>query len=288
MPFNWTPLRLHRLAQAVRAFNGAITNKAKEMVRSGAFIDMDDALSYLPPKKTTAEIKERVNTVNDFRRIVGYRGDRFRGRPSELDRVLKSVNPKALDFNEELGYTTTNYTVKEYKLRKRRIERETRRAEQCFKAMYPSYEGMSPAEQATAMAGAGMNVGEVGEVEADFDSGVDQATLDQWRRQDSYRQDVRDSIQNQVKEFMAVWQDPMNFHHAMGNYDAVVNAVDWLESHRPDEMWKMLNSGSDEIQPSWLYINTKVTAYQSIPIEVRHNRTVMFVLNNARSAGWQG
>ena len=146
--FNWTASRLSRLASALRAFNRAITMRARELVSAGR----PDLVDLLPQRMTAADVKARVNNVNDFRRIVGYRNDAKRGRTSELTRILRTVRPDALDFTEENGVVTTNYAKREHRYDVTAIR--SRRAETLRDMTRPLYEGdetfsledMSPTE----------------------------------------------------------------------------------------------------------------------------------------------
>ena len=119
--FNWTASRLNRLRSAVRAFNAAITRRERELDDEGQSI----LKGYLPSRVTVEGIMSRVHSVNDFRRIVGYKSDRKHRRYSELTRVLKTVNRDALDITtDELGRLTTKYSERQYNLDMRAIRRQ--------------------------------------------------------------------------------------------------------------------------------------------------------------------
>ena len=289
--FNWTASRLARLRSAVRSYNAALTRRARELADMG----MGDLISALPERATVQGIMERVNDVNDFRRIVGYRGDARRGRTSELTRILRSVNPNALDVVPDAltGAPTTRYAQREERLNRRAIARAARKtAEQMASTLYEGdvprdLEDMTPVERATAMADTDMMPPEEGEPDESY-TDVDAETLTRWRQEDAQRKRSRVQPIAMFYVYLRTWENPLNSHRLFDGYHEMIDALTWLATKRPDVLNKMFNSGRDEIDPDYITDSGGLTnPYIHIPFETRHNRAVRCVVGVARSAGWE-
>lgn len=290
-PFNWTQKRLNRLRSAVRSYNAAITNRAKELESHG----LGYMVGMLPSKVSVSDIKERVKDVNAYRRIVGYRNDAKRGRTSELTRVLKSVNPKALEFTRDrYDNVTTEYSKREYDINQRAIRRQ--RAKTLKDMQVELFEGdtaqdvgsMTPAEYAAFTSDTDMMPDDAGEFDDSVED-VDSETLTKWRHEDARakREQVMPDAMYEV--YMYVWKDPMNFHAAMGGYQDLISAMEWMVDNRVDVLNKMFNSGRDEIDPNYITESGgNANPYVNIPYETRHNRAVRFIVSTARRAGYEG
>lgn len=289
--FHWTQKRLDRVRSAVRSYNAAITRRAKELEAHG----LGYMARLLPSKVTVSDIKERVKDVNGYRRIVGYSGDAKRGRTSELTRVLKSVNPKALEFTRDrYGNATTEYAKREYDINQRAIRRQ--RAMTLKDMQSELFEGdtaqdvdsMSPPEYATFTSDTDMMPDDAGEPDDSVED-VDSETLTKWRQEDAMakREQVMPDAMYDV--YMYIWKDPLNFHAAMGGYQDLISAMEWMEQNRVDVLNKMFNSGRDEIDPNYITESGgNANPYVNIPYETRHNRAVRFIVSTARSAGYEG
>lgn len=288
--FNWTASRLSRLASALRAFNRAITMRARELVSAGR----PDLVDLLPQRMSAADVKARVNNVNDFRRIVGYRNDARRGRTSELTRILRTVRPDALEFTEENGAVTTNYAKREHRYDVIAIRR--RRAETLRDMTRPLYEGdetfspedMSPTEYQTFANGNDLMPEDEGEPD-DSTIDVDEQTLNRWRQEDARAKRSQVTIDSMYYVYRNTWTHPLNYHQHMGGYQDMLDALDWLAQNRPDVLNKEFAKGRDELDPQYItesggnsnpYINT--------PYQTRHDRAVRYVVNVAVMAGMGG
>lgn len=289
--FNWTSKRLARLASAVRAYNSAITRRTKELTNLG----LGHMVRFLPEKVTTAQIRERVRDVNDYRRIVGYRNDAKRHRYSELTRILKKSNPNALDFTRDVkGNVVTDYAKREYLYNKRAIARQ--RAKTLKDMQSELYEGdiavnvddMTPTEFATLASDTDIIPDEAGEFDDSVED-VDSGTLTRWRQEDmrAKREQIMPDAMYEV--YLAVWQSPLNFHNTMHGYQDLIDALEWMADNRPDVLNKMFNSGRDEIDPDYITESGgNSNPYVNIPYETRHNRAVNFIVSTARRAGYEG
>lgn len=287
--FNWTASRLARLRSAVRSYNAAITRRAKELADMG----MENLVSALPERATVQGIMERVNDVNDFRRIVGYRNDAIRGRTSELTRILRSVNPNALDIVPDAltDAPTTRYAQREERLNRRAIARAARRAaEQMASTLYEGdtaldLDAMTPVERATAMADTDMMPPDEGEPD-DTLTDVDRETLTRWRQEDAQRKRSQVQPISMFYTYMRTWENPLNRHRLFDGYQGMIDALSWLAARRPDVLNKMFNSGRDEIDPDYITDSGGLTnPYIHIPFETRHNRAVRYVVDIATFAG---
>lgn len=287
--FNWTASRLARLRSAVRAYNATLTRRVRELADMG----MGHLASALPERVTVAGIMERVNDVNDFRRIVGYRNDARRGRTSELTRILRSVNPSALDVVSDslTGAPTTRYAQREEGLNRRAIARAARRAaEQMASTLYEGdvprdLDAMTPVERATAMADTDMMPPDEGEPD-DTLTDVDADTLTRWRQEDAQRKRSQVQPISMFYVYLRTWENPLNKHQLFDGYQRMIDALTWLATKRPDVLNKMFNSGRDEIDPDYITESGGLTnPYIHIPFETRHNRAVRYVVDIAVHAG---
>lgn len=291
MPFRWTPSRLQRLRSAVRSYNAAITRRERELEDEG----MGSMARYLPSRVTVDGIRSLVHSVNDFRRIVGYRNDLRNGRTSVLTRVLRSADPAALEFTETAeGVPVTRYSARERSLDERAIARQRRRSvEGMSSPLYPGDEGMdldglTPPEFGAATADTDLMPEGEGEPDPS-DVDVDPATVERWRQEDARAKRSQTAPDAMYDVWMDVWTNPLNFHGAMPGYQDVVDAMQWLVDNRVDVLNKMFNTGRDEMDPQYITESGRNTnPYVNIPYETRHSRAVRYITGTARQAGWEG
>ncbi len=290
--FVWNAFRLARLRSAVRAYNAAITRKTKELEGMG----VAEYANYLPPKVTVAGIKERIYNVNDFRRIVGYKNDIAHHRYSELSRVLKSVNPEALNIVlDKAGNLTTNYELRQFELDKRAIRRMRERTlRDMTSTLYDGdiaydLDSMTPPERATVTTNNDLIVDDEGELDSSTEDEIDPETLAKWRREDAKNKRRQVAPDAMFEVYMDVWKNPLNFHAAMSGYRDLIEAMEWLLENRIDVLNKMFAEGRDELDPQYITESGGASnPYVNIPYETRHNRAVRFVVNKARAAGYEG
>lgn len=288
--FNWTPSRLARLRSAVRSFNAALTRRARELESQG----LGHLARFLPDRATVGGIKSRVTDVNSFRRIVGYRSDLKRGRTSELTRILRSVDPRALDVvgSEEEGYTTS-YARRQRELDERAIRRAARRtAADVSSELFPGDTAYDLDSMSAPELGAIASDTEIpipGGEPDDSVEDVDASTLNRWREEDAREKRAKVEPVAMYDTYMAVWTDPANMHESMPGYKDMVDALEWLATYRTDVLNKMFSIGRDEMDPR--YITTSGGAnnpYVNTPYETRHMRAVDYVTDMARKVGYEG
>lgn len=288
--FNWTPGRLSRLRSAVRSFNAALTRRARELESQG----LGHLARFLPDRAIVEGIKARVTDVNSFRRIVGYRNDYKRGRTSELTRILRSVDPHALDVvgDDGEGYTTA-YARRQRELDERAIRSAARRTvADVSSELFPGDTAYDLDAMSAPEFGAIASDTEIplpGGEPDDSVEDVDASTLNRWRDEDA--REKRASIEpvSMYDTYMAVWTDPANMHDSMPGYQDMIDALKWMVSNRTDVLNKLFTIGRDEMDPR--YITTSGGAnnpYVNIPYETRHMRAVDYVTSMAERAGYAG
>lgn len=289
--FNWTASRLNRLRSAVRAFNAAITRRERELDDEGQSI----LKGYLPGRVTVEGIMSRVHSVNDFRRIVGYKSDRRHHRYSELTRVLKTVNGDALDITtDELGRLTTKYSERQYNLDMRAIRRQRQKTLEDIGREF--FEGddaydmdeVSPAKYGMLTSDNDLMPEDEGEVDDSY-TDVDPDTLKRWEQEDASRKREQVTVDAMYEVYRSAWTAIDNRHSAMGGYQELLDALDWMAENRPAYLNKMFALGYDELDPSYISESGgENNPYVNTPYETRHNRAVRFVADRARKVGYEG
>lgn len=288
--FNWTTGRLSRLRSAVRSFNAALTRRARELESQG----LGHLARFLPDRVTVEGIKSRVTDANAFRRIVGYRNDAKRGRTSELTRILRSVDPHALDVvgSEDAGYTTA-YARRQRELDERAIRRAARRTVTDVSAeLFPGDTAYDLEAMTAPELGAMASDTEIpipGGEPDDSVVDVDASTLNRWREEDAREKRAAVEPVAMYDTYKAVWTDPANMHDSMPGYQDMIDALEWLATKRTDVLNKMFTIGRDEMDPR--FITTSGGAnnpYVNTPYETRHMRAVDYVTSMAERAGYEG
>lgn len=287
--FNWTPGRLSRLRSAVSSFNAALTRRARELESQG----LGHMVSFLPDRATVEGIKSRVTDANSFRRIVGYRNDAKRGRTSELTRILRGVNPHALDVvgSEDAGYTTA-YARRQRELDERAIRRAaSRTVADVASELFPGDTAYDLDAMSAPELGAIASDTEIplpgGEADDSVED-VDASTLNRWREEDA--REKRSSIEPvaMYDTYMAVWTDPANMHESLPGYRDMIDALEWLATNRTDVLNKLFTIGRDEMDPRYISISGGASnPYVNIPYATRHARAVDYVTSMARRAGYE-
>lgn len=289
--FNWTASRLNRLRSAVRAFNAAITRRERELDDEGQSI----LKGYLPTRVTVEGIMSRVHSVNDFRRIVGYKSDRKHRRYSELTRVLKTVNRDALDITtDELGRLTTKYSERQYNLDMRAIRRQRQKTLEDIGREF--FEGddaydmdeVSPAKYGTLTSDNDLMPEDEGEADDSY-TDVDPDTLKRWEQEDASRKREQVAVDAMYEVYRTTWTATDNRHSAMGGYRELLDALDWMAENGSAYLNKLFALGYDELDPSYISESGgENNPYVNTPYETRHNRAVRFVVDRARKVGYEG
>lgn len=288
--FIWNAARLKRLASAVRAYNGAITRKENYYRSIGA----PNLSRFLPQRVTTSSVMARITNVNDFRRIVGYANDAKRGRSSELTRILKSVNPNALDLvRTDRGAITTKYSKREKELNKRAVKRQALATRKNVETEF--YDGdefvdlvnISDPEYATLVNGTDLAQDE-GEPDDSVED-IDAQTKEEWEQEDARNKRAQVTPTAMYEVYRGVWTDPINMHSEMPGYKALIDALDWLAENKTDVLNKMFALGRDELDPDYITVSGgEKNPYVMTPYDVRHMRAVDYIVGKARSAGYAG
>lgn len=275
----WNAYKINRTRAAVTAYNRTLNQKRREL-ESWGLTDF----SYLPKNTSVAEIQERVGEdINKWRRIVGYKNDKKRGRPSELDRVLKSVDPHALDWVEIKGVVTTKYSRDKAKRDIKALRRDRARAKKLRDEEF-SYEDLTPAGKASLDINNDLGV-DFGEPDDSYED-MDEQTYGRWHEEDASRKRDTESLSSKVDTYLGIWRNPLNFHSLQPGYQDLINAMEWMQKNKPDYLRGIFDSGTDEIQESFIYLSSK-GPYQSISFQTRHNRAVAYVTRKAIEAGWK-
>lgn len=288
--FNWTASRLNRLRSAVRAFNAAITRRERELDDEGQSI----LKGYLPSRVTVEGIMARVHSVNDFRRIVGYKSDRSHRRYSELTRVLKTVDRDALDITtDELGRLTTKYSERQYRLDMRAIRRQRRKTlEDIGREFFEGddaydMDGLSPAKYGTLTSDNDLMPEDEGEFDDSY-TDVDPDTLKRWEQEDASRKREQVAVDAMYEVYRDAWTSVSNRHADMGGYQELLDALDRLAENEPAYLNKLFALGYDELDPSYISESGgECNPYVNTPYETRHNRAVRFVVDRAGKVGYE-
>ena len=285
MAFVWNAFRRARVSRAVASYNRAITMREKELLANG----MGEYVRFLPERVTVDSVRERIGSVNDFRRIVGYANDAKRGRTSELTRILRTVRPDALEFQD--GTNITNYSAREHAFNQRALNRIRRKSlEYQASELHDGdtafdFDAMTAAEYSTMVSDTPMaGAGEPDEPYTD----VGEDTLERWRLEDerASRHDL--DIEVEYDLYVSLWMNPVNMHSEMAGYDDMLDALAWLKENREDVLRKMFNSGAPEMDPYYIVDSDRANnLYVNIDYQVRHNRAVRYVTERARAAGWR-
>ena len=288
--FIWNAARLKRLASAVRAYNSAITRKQNYYRSIGA----PNLSRFLPQRVTTSSVMARITNVNDFRRIVGYANDAKRGRSSELTRILKSVNPNALDLvRTDRGAITTKYSKREKELNKRAVKRQALATRKNVETEF--YDGdefvdlvnISDPEYATLVNGTDLAQDE-GEPDDSVED-IDAQTKEEWEQEDARNKRAQVTPTAMYEVYKGVWTDPINMHSEMPGYQSLIDALDWLAENKTDVLNKMFALGRDELEPDYITVSGgEKNPYVMTPYDVRHMRAVDYIVGKARSAGYAG
>lgn len=281
--FRWTKARSARLAEAVRAYNAAITREAKKLEAAGR----PDLAARLPERASVAAIRAEIHDVNDFRRIVGYRSDLKRGRTSRLTRILRSVRPDAMRFvTDDSGAPITVYEKREYRYDRAAITRIQRRNRKAMESKLAEGDeavglgGLSSPGYGAATVNTDLIGGDEGEYDSSYDEAIPPETLDGWRREDARKQRARDSVSSIYDEYLGTWRNPNYLHDVRPGYEELIRCVTALYESNPLYLMKLFNSGAPEVDPGYLIPSD--TKYAGIDFDSRHRRAVAYWKEKAR------
>lgn len=278
MAFNWNAYRLNRLSNAVRAYNAAITRKSNVPVNNLDELTEQAIFNSLARKVTVEEIKSRIKTENDFRRIVGYPSDKYHGKPSELDRILKSVDPHALDIvpspNKRGGYDLKYNIYKNKVLKREREQNINERRDNMGKSLYPDDPRTEPLDtEYTPKYANDIDNNDLGlndDGERDYSIEDQEPTVyNGWEAEDNARYSQRVTPTAKLDEYMSELTSFTWHHRLRTGYADFVYALEWLADNRPDILNKTFDAGYDWVDPLYLYESGDVP-YSNIDIEYRY------------------
>lgn len=187
--------------------------------------------------------------------------DQLRTRVNQLRRALKGVRPDSQDVvTLSNGMTTTRWMRDEVR---RSYRMNNNRREELRSAIYPEWDKMSRAQQATALANKNLN--DLGP-EDDYYTprGLDDLTRERY---------LNDYVL--MSNYLDVWAQ---FHTSNPGYQYVVDMVRRLVRDHPGFLHQLVEEDHDEMQPEYLYPQFgtgRVSAYRSSFAE-RSNNVVRF------------
>lgn len=286
-------LRAATLAKRVRAYNAAVTRKARQLAAQGRA----DLIPHLPARKTVEGVKAEIGEdMGRYRRIVGNVGND--NRSSQLNRVLKKHSRKGVDPLEPTvkdGAWGTEYGRAEKRYDRaadvRRANRERSDLERSLGSGDEAVDfgSMSGAEMADLMDDTDLRPPDDGEPDDSVEEGLDPTLKERWDEEDAARKRGQASVEGRYETYRTIWTDPANRHDSKPGYDMLLEALDWLFENRPDYLAKMFNMGAAEMEYEWIVDSGgKSNPYINISGEERHNRAVNYIAGKARSAGWNG
>ncbi len=269
-----------KLRFAIRDYNKAIKARRAKNERNGLSYLND----YLPDEYEYSTVESLINTEEDY--------DFWVGTPKVaglLERVLDSYDPHALDvIKRNNGVMTTNFADEMMRESKERARKEReRQTENMAKELYPGdkvydIDNMSEAERATLYANNDLIPDDVGEHDSSVED-VDEQTKWKWNQEDELKWSMSGSLKSRYSSYRFMWVG--NGHARYPGYSDALDALDWLYDNRPDVLEKMFNSGDDEMQLDYLYINPKSDVYANIPFDERHANVVSYLTRQAIKAG---
>lgn len=231
-----------RIRDEVRTFNRNVDRLARKY---GSY-------DGLPLKVSVEGIESLIYNNNDFRRLVGYKGDEKR-RPSMLQRFREGSRPGAQQINPETG--NVNWVDREILTNKRSIERKRRKV-----------------------------VEELGldEIEDTRERAVreDQVNVAEFKGYYSTPEDLADLMKMRSKEqpdsywgnYTGAWEQYAE--DGPDKTDVLIILRMFLE-HKPHELRVIHDTGYDEAQIEYIYPE-KTSVYKHIPEETRHRNIVVF------------
>ena len=234
-----TARQLLRIREEVRVFNRNVDRLARKY----------GTTEGLPEKITVEQVTDLINSTNDFRRLVGYKGDEKR-RPSMLQRFRAGVRSGAQEINPETG--NVNWIDREIATNKRAISRERRKV-----AAKIGLDDMDEAQAARA---------------------TDQVNVAPLKGDYRTAEDLSDLVRMRSKETPTVYWE--NYSAAWNIYavvpkESVNRILRRFLFEKPDSLRIILDIGYDEAQIEYIYVDYQ-SVYKNIPIETRHRNIVAF------------
>ena len=118
---------------------------------------------------------------------------------------------------------------------------------------------------------------------------IDPDTLKRWEQEDASRKREQVAPDAMYEVYRVTWTATDNRHSAMGGYQELLDALDWLAENESAYLNKLFALGYDELDPSYISESGgENNPYVNTPYETRHNRAVRFVVDRARKVGYEG
>ena len=260
----WIASQLHRLSEAVRKYNAAITR----MENSGQY-------DYVPNRTSVEKEKKHIRTRHQL-----YR------REKQLGRVLKSNNPEAtkqveVRISEDETVTVPKYLKDEIRYSKQAINDERRELRE---NLIPDFDELSPVKRASVMANRDfaeipIEPDEPGE-EADdyiedYFSGDDLEEL--WWQE-------YPNVADYMDKYYAVWEEVGG-----GDEEGLREILDRFVAEDPESLAKIFASGDPRLEIEYIYPSkplsgngskrgykyNRLSAFQD-PYEKRRNNVIEF------------
>lgn len=203
----------------------------------------------LPEKITVEQVTELINNANDFRRLVGYKGDEKR-RPSMLQRFRAGVRPGAQEINPETG--NVNWIDREIATNKRAIARERRKV-----AVKIGLDDMDEAQAVRAT-----DQVNVAPLKGDYRTAEDLSDLVRMRS--------KESPSTYWENYSSVWNE-----NAVVPRESVNRILRKFLMEKPEALRTIMDIGYDEAQIEYIYADER-SVYRNIPMETRHRNITSF------------
>lgn len=203
----------------------------------------------LPEKITVEQVEELIHSTNDFRRLVGYKGDEKR-RPSMLQRFRASVRPGAQEINPETG--NVNWIDREIATNKRAISRERRKV-----ASKIGLDDMDESQAARAT-----DQVNVAPLKGDYRTAEDLVDLVRMRSMET------PSVY--WENYSSVWNE-----NAVVPRESVNRILRRFLMEKPEALRTIMDIGYDEAQIEYIYADER-SVYRNIPKESRHRNISSF------------
>ena len=231
-----------RIREEVRVFNRNVDRLAR---KNGTY-------DGLPLKMTKEDIEYLIYNDNDFRWLVGYKGDEKR-RPSMLQRFRAGVRVGAQDINPETG--NVNWVDREIATTKRAIERKRRKVVEEL--------GLDKIEgtRERAVREDQVNVADLKGRYTTPEDLVDLMKMRSREQPDSYWANYTSAWEQYAEEGL--------------DKESVLWVLRQFLEYKPHELRVIHDTGYDEAQIEYIYPD-QTSVYRNIPEATRHANIVIF------------
>ena len=251
---SWNANQEARLRKAVSSYNAAVTRMAK----SGKY-------TAVPNKTTFEQEKSRIETRDELRQ-----------REKELGRILvknkKDANEPVNVGSDEMPFIVPKYMKDEISLAVKSINKERlqRRLRLFTDAGDVSKElaqkgGMIVTEHGYVDPRTGEVIDALGKATAYSDKNLNPLNEDNYRDGDDL-DDVWDEKYPQTYKYAEQYKEAWM---AYNGDPMVLEVIDYMADHYPDELKDIFDSGDDEVEINFIYDTSKSS--DKTPTVMRHN-----------------